>query len=258
MIHAVPPQVSSTTGSKNGRAEGDAIYRIAERLDDVESSLRTVYEAYRRRGLIASNLAGMRVMPYHLLPSTEILVAKIGGRVSCTTTLVYDSDSGLPMESVYGEEVMQRRQRGLALAEVSCLADDPDVKTPLAVLVRLMALNAQCARHRGMDELLIAVHPHHADFYAGFFGLEPFGELRSHPAVQGNPAIPLALDIHALQGKHPRAYQRAFEPPFSEEILRPRPLPQDIREYLAFLLEISGQASPCCPTQSETQSAVFV
>jgi hypothetical protein len=213
-------------------------FRIAQRIDEVESSLRLVYAAYRQRGLIAANLSELRITPYHLLPTTEVLIATRGKRVVCTATLVHDNPRlGLPMESMYADEVSQRRAFGLRLAEASCLADDPDEKPPLHALVRLMALTIQCAYRRGVAELLAAMHPHHADFYTGFLGFEAFGEVRSCPAVRDHPAVALALDLKRLRDRHPRAHCRAFDPPFDDATLRPRPLSSEVRDYLTFRLQ---------------------
>ncbi len=211
------------------------IFQVANQIELVEASLHLVYTAYRRRGLIGSNISGLRVTSFHLHPKTEVLAARDGGRLFCTTTLICDNpELGLPIDSMYPEEVNQKRSRGLRLAEASCLADDPYRKTPLSILLRLMAFTIQCAQHRGVSELLAVVHPHHADFYTKFLGFEVFAEVRPCPAVRNHPAAALALDLQGLARKNPRAYRRAFEPRFPESSLRRCPLSEEIRDYLTY------------------------
>ena len=212
-------------------------YRIASELDELESCLMLVHEAYLNQGIIDPHPARLRVIRHHTVPTTEVLMATMGGKVVCTSTLVRDGRLGLPMESIFGEEVAIRRRSGKALAEASCLAHAPDVKLPLSVIVGIMAMTVQCAKYRGTDELLAVVHPHHADFYRGFLGFEPFGTVRPYASVRNNPAIALSLDLNGIQKTNPRGYKRLFGNPFRDDVLRYRPLPSVVHDFLKYLYE---------------------
>ena len=190
--------------------------KIASRVGEWRSAFALVYEAYTHKGLAEPNPRGMRVTPYQLLPTTEVLVAIDHHRVVCTASVVRDGLLGLPLEDVYAEEVAARRRQGLVLAEVSCLADSQEGKrTAFSNVLQLMSLCVQCAKARGVDQLLVAVHPHHARFYQGFFGFEVLGEQRSYGAVLDAPAVALVLDLNHLAENHPRGYERLFGKPFS-------------------------------------------
>ncbi len=213
-------------------------YQIANQIELVAASLQLVYTAYRRSGLIRSNISGLRITSFHLHPKTEVLVAIRGGRVLGTTTLIYDNpELGLPIDRSYGPEINRKRACGLDLAEASCLANTMDRAVPLPVLLRLMAFTIQCAARRGMAELLALVHPHHAEFYTKFLGFGVFAEVRSCAAVRNHPAAALALDLRGLCQQNPRAYRRVFEPRFPACQLMPRPLSAEIRDYLAYRME---------------------
>jgi hypothetical protein len=235
MIQALAAKALRQTASRTvEEPDGEIVYRLASRLDEVESALALVYSAYRRRGLIRSNPSRMRITPYHLLPETEILIATQANQVLCTATLIYDNaELGLPIESTYGDEVAERRTPGKRFVEVSCLADNGEGKTPLKVLVRLMALIAQCTYDRGVSDLLVTVHPHHADFYTKFWGFDCFAGVRRCEAVRNNPAVALSLDLIWLKETSSRCHQRAFEPPFAEDVLRTLPVSQEIRDQLS-------------------------
>src|SRR4051812_10196410 len=97
--------------------------KIAEQRWEWESAFRLVHGSYLRSGLAQPNASGMRVTPYHLLPTTEVFVSLLGQEAICSVTLVADGALGLPMESIYRAEVDARRSGGRKLAEVSCLAD---------------------------------------------------------------------------------------------------------------------------------------
>ena len=63
---------------------------IAATPRDVKSALHLVYDAYIDGGLIKPNQYEIRVTPFHLLETTEVLIAKRHGEIACTMTLVRD------------------------------------------------------------------------------------------------------------------------------------------------------------------------
>ena len=226
-------------------AESDIAVSVASRPEEVKAALGLVYQAYIRNGLIEPNPFAVRVTPYHLLPTTEVFIARCRSDVICTMTLVADGESGLPMESIYGQEVMRRRVEGASIAEVSCLADRRrSLVRSLPVLIKVMSLMAQCAQRRGIDELLIAVHPKHAPFYERFIGFEIVGSERAYRGVCNKPAVALALDLERLAVNHPRAYKRFFGTLFPEEELQYRPISDEFRAELSIMVNATYVPDP--------------
>jgi hypothetical protein len=197
-----------------------------------------VYENYVESGLIESNPIRARVLRHHALSTTEVLVAKVRDEVIATASVIRDSALGLPIDSVYPAEIQMRRRRGIRLAEVSCLADRRG-QTSRNTVNALMAFIAQSAKLRGVDQLLIAVHPRHVKFYSRFLGFEVFGELRDYEAVRGNPAIGLCLDLNELVVHSPAAFDRLFGRPHTADQLAFRPLSRNARRYVSELLTAS-------------------
>ena len=208
-------------------------FRIASSRQEWEAALGLVYRAYVRSGLIQINRYRMRVTPYHALPTTELLIAGNGDEVLCTLSIVGDGHLGLPMESIYAEEVERRRLQGLRLAEVSCLADERDGS--FSTVSRLMALTAQSAARRGIDQLLIAVHPRHAKFYERFIAFEVIGEQKTYASVCDHPAVAMALDLNNLPFDHPRAYKRLFGVAFDDDLLEYRPISRQLQSDLRLM-----------------------
>jgi hypothetical protein len=199
-------------------------YKIASRSDELWGAFKLIYLAYVQRGLALPNHAGLRVTPFHVLQTTEVVIGSTIDEVICTATIVHDGSMGLPLECVYAAEVAQRRAQGITLAEVSCLADrtEPTARS-FPVLCRLMSLIAQSSKRRGADELLIAVHPRHARFYHRYLGFRQIGEERTYPSVRNHPALALSLDLNNLASQHPGAHERLFGSPFPVFTLeRPR------------------------------------
>jgi hypothetical protein len=212
--------------------------RIGASREDLFAAFHLVYEEYLRAGLMKPNSSRMRVTPYHLLPGTEVLVALDRGAVTCTMSLVRDGKLGLPMESVFHEEVAGLRLLGPSLAEVSCLADMHDpAPRPQPELFQLMPLVAQLAYCRGVDQLLIAVHPRHARFYRRSLGFDMIAEERTYAQVRGKPAVALAADLNALAVNHPRVYQWLFARPFPDAVLEYSRVPCKLLEEMRAVID---------------------
>src|SRR5262245_42275129 len=119
-------------------------YKVASSCGEREAAFRLVHHAYTRVGLMQPNEFGMRVTPYHLLPTAAVFIATVDVDVVCTLTLVADGELGIPMEAIYADEVSELRKRGGDFAEVSCLADRRiHHLRQLPVLTRLIALMLQ-------------------------------------------------------------------------------------------------------------------
>jgi hypothetical protein len=227
--------------------------RVCSNRQDLFAAFRLVYDEYVRSGLMKANAAEMRITPYHLLPTTEVLVALERGDVACTASIVQDSpECGLPMESVYPEEIARLRLDGQSLVEVSCLAEKHNpVEKPQSPVFQLFPLVAQLAYRRGADQLVIAVHPRHARFYQRFLGFNLIAEERNYGKVCGKPAVALAMDLNALVVNHPRVHHWLFGKPFSRAVMEYRPLSHD-------LLEEMRKVVLCCLGNSSASSRLAI
>lgn len=220
-------------------------YKVASTLEERAAALQLVYESYLCAGLAEPNPHGMRVTPYHLLETTEVFIATYGGEVIFTMSLVIDGELGLPMEVAYRHEIQARRERGLLLGEVSCLADRRKVfRGFLPVFVRLSRLMAQYAWHRGLDELVIAVHPRHAPFYQRFMAFEPFGERKNYPTVRNRPATAFALNFDQIDRERPRSFDTFFGQWLPDGQVTPQPLSQSDRDFFCPMVDASFTVVP--------------
>jgi hypothetical protein len=188
----------------------------------------------------------MRITPYHLLPTTEVLVALERRRVTCTMSLVSDSEKGLPMESVYPDEIASLRLKEYSLAEVSCFAEcQENGDGAQSAVFQLMPLMAQLAYRRGADVLLIAVRPRHARFYQRFLGFDAIAEERSHGRVCGTRGVALAADLNRLAINHPRVHEWMFGEPFPHSALAYKPLSAELLDEMNVVVEacLAGPAT---------------
>ena len=215
-------------------------YRIASTQDEREAAFRLVYTSYLEAGLSVSNPHLMRISPHQLAPTTQVFVAVLDDQVIFTASLVADGALGLPLESIFPEEVAQRRERGIQLAEVSCLADRrSQFRSSFPVFLKLSRLMLQYARRQQIDQLLVATHPRHARFYRRMLNFEPFGEQRDYPMVQNSPAVPLVLDFDLFEQVHPENYATFFGEQLPDQLLRPRPITPEQRDYFSQFVDTS-------------------
>ena len=213
-------------------------YKIASTRSERESAFRLLYRAYRRAGLVKENSQEIRVTPYHLLPTTSVMIARYANQIISTLSLIENGQLGLPMEKTFASEVRERRQQDLILAEASCLADRrKDFQRYFPVFVRLCKLMIQYARSRGVDQVLIAVHPRHARFYTQYLAFDQIADVRPYPLVQNYPAVALSLDLKRLETERPSNYERFFAIPIDADQLQPQPMPDCERSYFAGFLE---------------------
>lgn len=237
---------AATIGPNRERRRGMPDFKIASSRHEWRAALGLVYRAYVRSGLIGMNGYRMRVTPFHVMATTEVLIAVDRDEVLSTLSIVGDGRLGLPMETIYSKQIARRRRQGIRLAEVSCLAYEQEgSQQSFAVVARLMALAVQCATYRGLDQLLIAVHPRHARFYERFIAFEMIGGRKTYGSVRNHPAVAMALDLNGLRRDHPRAYERLFGVPFAADVLEHRPIPPELRADLQMIAaETRADQSP--------------
>jgi len=213
--------------------------RVAATREERESAFRLTYDSYLRAGLCSANSSQLRITPYQLLSTTDLFVAQLRNKTICTLSLVRDGELGLPMEDVFSRQIAERRAAGLRLAEVSCLADRRSgTRRFFGLFCDMIRLMVQLAEQDKIDQLLIAVHPRHAHIYQRCMGFKKIGDTVDYSTVQGNPAVPLCLDLSEVRLNSPKIWNRFFEERIPRDVLKPQPISYGDREYFTSLLDV--------------------
>jgi hypothetical protein len=209
-------------------------YRLARTTEERLGAFQLIHNCYVRAGLGEPNAVGMRITPYQVLPTSQIFVGLLGDEVVTTVSLVGDGELGLPMQTMFAEEVNELRAAGERVAEVSCLADRrQDGKRFYATFKALTRLMAQFARYEGIQSLLITVNPRHVRFYRSHLGFVPISRrIASCPHVQDRPAVALRLEFARIDRDRPACYDEYFAQWIAREELRPYTI---CRHEMAFL-----------------------
>lgn len=183
-------------------------FSVGRTLEDVMEAWGLVYEAYRRLGLVDPNPWGVHCTAHAFTNDTAVIRGCLDGR--CVTTItgyLDDPDHGLPLDSVYPDELARLRDRGCSLIEVGLFADRrSELKRARTSLLELMRWATYFGLNNGAQQAVIGVHPHHAKFYAKCLGFEIIGEEKYYGIVNGAPVVPLFLDWQAcsMQKSVPR------------------------------------------------------
>jgi len=225
------------------RLTRDFQIKIASDRSEWKEAFELVAQNYQSCGYETPDSGKVRFTPYHALPDTVTLVAKLAGRVMMTFSLVPDNTLlGLPLESIYAAEVKQLRQERRRLAEVISLAAHKDVNMRefRQIFVSLIKMSIQYHMSRGGDTWVITVNPRHRDFYSKAMGFAPLGPPRSYSAVLDHPAEAYYLDIPLLKNRAPKMYEEILGEALPGEALV---APKMLSHLVRYLGNQSSQAS---------------
>ena len=206
----------------SGNARSIAI-KIASEQAEWEQVFQLLADNYRARGYEVEGSQPFRFTPYHVLPDTMIFVAKHQERILATLSLVPDTSLlGLPMESIYGDEVADLRRQGRCLGEATSLADsDLSSREFLQAFQAMIKLGMQYHVTRGGDTFVITVNPRHGGFYQKVLGFVPLGSCRAYPSVMDHPAEAYLVDRKLMEANAPKMYHEVFGELLPRQVLAP-------------------------------------
>jgi len=183
-------------------------FTIARTRDDLEACFALLHDAYVASGFMAAHPSGLRVTPYHALPTTTTLAAKVAGQVVGTLSIVREGVFGFPLQSAF--DITAVRAKGGRIAEISALAVHPSFRrTGGSVLFPLMKFMYEyCTRYFDTRHLVIAVHPTRIELYESllFFERLTARTVDRYDFANGAPAVGATLDL----AQAPQLFRRAY------------------------------------------------
>lgn len=179
--------------------------KIAETRDELEQAFSLVYREYVRSDYIKKpNGAKICLSIYHILPETAVFILK-SDRVISTLTQIYDSELfGLPMDTLYQEELNSLRDANRKLVEISALACARETRGQ-NIFMYLFRDMYWYAMYQNVNDMCIMVNPKHVQFYKTILLFEDLGPEKYYPNV-GAPAVALRLNLDNIRSKSREAY----------------------------------------------------
>jgi GNAT superfamily N-acetyltransferase len=182
--------------------------KIADTQAELEACFALLHDAYVASGFMRPHPSGLRVTPYHALPTTTTLCAKVDGQVVGTLSIVRDGVFGFPMQTAF--DISSVRAKDGRIAEISALAVHPRFrKTGGTILFPLMKFMYEyCTRYFDTRHLLIAVNPSHIEMYESllFFQRLTAQTVDRYDFANGAPAVGATLDLQEAPAVFERAY----------------------------------------------------
>jgi hypothetical protein len=187
---------------------GSLVLKIASTQAELEACFALLHDAYVASGFMRPHPSGLRVTPYHALPTTTTLCAKLDGRVVGTLSIVRDGVFGFPMQTAF--DISAVRAKPGHIAEISALAIHPSCrKTGGSILFPLMKFMYEyCTKYFDTRHLLIAVNPNKIEMYESllFFQRLEAQAVDRYDFANGAPAVGATLDLYEAPAIFKRAY----------------------------------------------------
>lgn len=207
--------------------------KIASERTEWRDAFQLVSSNYQAKGYEEPFASKVRFTPYHALPDVVTLVAMLGEKILATFSLVPDNTLlGLPLGSIYGDEIRSLRQSRRRLAEVTSFAADEELKLRefRPVFVALIKMMMHYHLSQGGDTWVLTVNPRHRDFYTKGMGALPLGPPRVYSSVQNHPAEGYWYDVDLMRQSAPKMHADIFDVPIPGEALAaPKMLPHLVR-----------------------------
>lgn len=190
-----------TAGKPDKRTAWNDAYSCAVCIEQVEAAWQLVYERYVQKKLIDSNPFHLHTVPMAIGEHACVICesedpGSAGREIHSTVTLIGDSSQGLPLDSVYREQLDGLRRIGRHPVEVGLLADcRRHASRSPGALFSLMRWAIYYTLHTHYTDIVIGVHPHHAAFYMRGYGFEKLALPKRYALVRDNPVLPLRLPV---------------------------------------------------------------
>ncbi len=178
----------------------------AQTLDEHRKAFALVHEEYLRAGYIQSPKPSRVLYNIHnLLPSSDVLIIKSDENVISTLSLIRDVERfGLPMDSIYSDELNELRGSGRRLAEVCGLATSGKFRWRNFFMFTFREMYWH-ALNSGASDICIMVNPKHVSFYETILLFEDLGPERFYPRL-GVPAVALRMNLENHEEQLREAY----------------------------------------------------
>ncbi|MBI1977374.1 MAG: hypothetical protein HYS55_01325 [Candidatus Omnitrophica bacterium] len=180
--------------------------RIAQSFEELREAYQLVYQEYLSRGYCNEKFSKIHYTYFCLLPEsrTFLFLDRNMSQVFGTASVILDSSCGLPMETLFRDEINAIRSEGRHLAEISLLASSRKGisgkrsagkhTTKIGTIFNLFRFLFNYARFAGVTDLVITIHPKHELLYRSLT-FQPIGTVKAYSIVRSHPAIPMHLDI---------------------------------------------------------------
>jgi hypothetical protein len=211
----------------------DVDVRVATTRSERRAAGMLVARMYRDAGYLDASHGEAQPFftPHHSLPQTTVFVAHAEGRIHGTVSVVRDSEHGLPMESLYADELNELRRDGRVPCEVCSLAVSLEHERNSAKLFLQMfrQVTLYILHFSQATDAIVTLKPSHQHFYEHHLGFTRIGGLVRDARFKQADTVAMRIncertaELYASAGtlkRCQRVLRDVYTPPRREELLR--------------------------------------
>jgi len=145
-------------------------------------------------------------------PQTIVVGAFLDSNTVGNICIINDSDKGVPLDSLFKDELGTIRNRGMSIVEIGQFVVDHKTlsrQTAKNVSLMLMKIVMHVTLDKGIDTICIGVNPKHVSFYK-HIGFKELSLPKDYEQVNGAPCVPMYLNIKLALKKAARPQLNVF------------------------------------------------
>jgi len=183
--------------------------KVASSLDEVIEGWRLVYQQYVAAALIEMNPFSVFTFPEYISRNAAIILGKEGGCNVCSVSGVLDSNSGLPLDSYFANEIGALRKQKKKLIEIGLLASVKKY-THFSYMVSLLSAIARFGVYSGYHDYVIGVHPRRKSFFKEVYDFTQIGETKVYHRLHKAEVVLLYADAQHFETKAKQAWKNIY------------------------------------------------
>jgi hypothetical protein len=185
------------------------LLKVASSLDEVVEGWRLVYHQYVASALIEMNPFSVFTFPEYVSRNAAIILGKEENCNVCSVSGVLDSDTGLPLDSYFANEIGDLRKDNKKLIEIGLLASVKKY-THFNYMVSLLSAIAKFGIFSGYHDYVIGVHPRRKDFFKEVFGFTQIGETKVYHRLRKAEVALLYADAGHFETRAKKAWKDIY------------------------------------------------
>lgn len=186
------------------------VFKLAKTKEELEQAYQLLYHAYVASGSMPSNKTGLRVTPYHALPSSSVLIACLDKKVVATVSVFRGGTFGIPVSKIY--DISRFEKAGLRYAEISslCVSDEYKQDNRELLFGLLKYMYEYSINYFGIDAILAVIKPFRKYFYESALLFDPLENRLVHNYKFSNGATVMAeyLNLKTAPGIYKNIYNK--------------------------------------------------
>ncbi|PCJ59512.1 MAG: hypothetical protein COA79_10725 [Planctomycetota bacterium] len=204
--------------------------KLATTQDHLKQAYHLTYQTYLEKGYVAKNTSKMWVPEWSKNNDSAVIIVLKNEKVVGTLTAGFGSNTILPADTIFNDELNIFRNQNENIAEVMSLSLLPNMKDSKLIINNLInTLFILCQNIKKVDRLVITVNPRHKTFYIKKVLFKLLGKCKSYDKVKGAPAELLTLDFkdynhsineHRIGNKPDRTIYKYFADKSKERLIQ--------------------------------------